>query len=137
MRFQVLILNSLPGPPISSETAITKLQSAGVLVGIGVDTPDMAKNARFDLTWVRPLLRLRLTGSSLMRLYVQAGLESSGRVNKRQAYALASTNLDKLLGIEHDNEDADLVAIEGGSLFDLSSKVAAVVSPQRGLVDLF
>ena len=64
-------------------------------------------------------------------------MESSGRVNKRQAYALASTNLDKLLGIEHENGDADLVAIEGGSLFDLSSKVAAVVSPQRGLVDLF
>lgn len=64
-------------------------------------------------------------------------MESSGRVKKRQAYALASTNLDKLLGIRYDSEDADLVAFEGGSLFDLSSKVAAVVSPQRGLVDLF
>jgi len=107
----------LPGPPISSETAITKLQGSGVLVGIGVNTPGVAKNARFDLTW--------------------AGLESSGRVNKSQAYALASTNLDKLLGIKHDSEDADLVAFEGGNLFDLSSKVVAVVSPQRGLVDLF
>ena len=58
-------------------------------------------------------------------------------MNKRQAYALASTNLDKLLGIKHKNEDSDLVAFEGGSLFDLSSKVAAVISPQRGLVDLF
>lgn len=58
-------------------------------------------------------------------------------MNKRQAYALASTNLDELLGIKHDSEDSDLVAFEGGSLFDLSSKVAAVVSPQRGLVDLF
>ncbi|KAF9646963.1 hypothetical protein BDM02DRAFT_2841164 [Thelephora ganbajun] len=107
----------LPGPPISSETTITKLQGAGVLVGIGVTTPDFAKNARFDLTW--------------------AGLESSGCINKRQAYALASTNLDKLLGIKHGSGDGDLVAFEGGSLFDLSSKVAAVVSPQRGLVDLF
>ena len=58
-------------------------------------------------------------------------------MNQRQAYALASTNLDKLLGIKHDHEDADLIAIEGGSLFDLSSKVVAAVSPQRGLVDLF
>ena len=58
-------------------------------------------------------------------------------MNKRQAYALASTNLDELLGIKHDSEEADLVAFEGGGLFDLSSKVAAVVSPQRGLVDLF
>lgn len=57
-------------------------------------------------------------------------------MNKRQAYALASTNLDKILGIEHSSEGADLVAFEGGSLFDLSSKVAAVISPQRGLVDL-
>ena len=57
-------------------------------------------------------------------------------MTERSAYALASNNLDKLLGIEHDNEDADLVAIEGGSLFNLSSKVAAAVSPQRGLADL-
>ena len=58
-------------------------------------------------------------------------------MNKREAYALASTNLDKILGIKHDSEDADLVAFEGGSMFDLSGKVAAVVSPHRGLVDLF
>lgn len=48
-----LTLDSLPGPPVSSETAITKLQDAGVLVGIGVFNPDLARNARFDLTWVR------------------------------------------------------------------------------------
>ena len=58
-------------------------------------------------------------------------------MNKRQAYALASTNLDKLLGIKHGSKDSDLVAFEGGGLFDFSSKVVAVVSPQRGLVDLF
>lgn len=58
-------------------------------------------------------------------------------MNPRQAYALASTNIEKLLGINHGSEDADLVAFEGGSLFDLSSKVAAVVSSQRGLVDVF
>jgi hypothetical protein len=63
-------------------------------------------------------------------------LESSGRMNQHQAYALASTNLDKILGIDHGSEHADLVAFEGGSLFDLSSKVAAVISPQRGLVDI-
>lgn len=51
-----LTFYSLPGPPISSETAITKLQDAGVIVGIGVYTPDFARNARFDLTWVRLLL---------------------------------------------------------------------------------
>lgn len=137
MHSPLLTFNSLPGPPISYETTITKLQAAGVLVGIGVTTPDFAKNARFDLTWVRPFLTARLIDDSRVRLFTQAGLESNGRVNQRQAYALASTNLDKILGIEHSSEDADLVAFEGGSLFDLSSKVAAVVSPQRGLVDLF
>lgn len=76
-------------------------------------------------------------GWQLTRACVQAGLESSGLINKRQAYALASTNLDKLLGIDHASEDADLVAFEGGSLFELSSKVAAVISQQRGLVDMF
>jgi hypothetical protein len=34
------------------------------------------------------------------------------------------------------DETADLVAYEGGSAFDLSSKVVAVLSPERGLVDL-
>lgn len=58
------LLDSLPGPPISSETTITKLQSAGVLVGIGVTDPDLAKNARFDLTWVRPLPIPRFTDNS-------------------------------------------------------------------------
>lgn len=65
--FSITDVNSLPGPPISSETTITKLQSSGVLVGIGVTAPDFAKNARFDLTWVCLLLTPRLIDNS--RLY--------------------------------------------------------------------
>lgn len=64
-------------------------------------------------------------------------MESNGRINKQQAYALATTNLDKLLGIVNLSDDAaDLVAYQGGSVFDLSSKVVAVLSAERGSVDL-
>ena len=64
-------------------------------------------------------------------------MESNGRIDEQQAYSLASTNLEKLLGIVNlSNETADLVAYEGGSAFDLSSKVVAVLSAERGVVDL-
>jgi hypothetical protein len=49
---------------------------------------------------------------------------------------LASTALEKLLGIWGIGDEPDLVAYDGGSAFDLSSKVAAVLSPQRGFVDM-
>ena len=49
-----------------------------------------------------------------------------------------STDLEKLLGLRGiDEETGDLVAFNGGNLFDLSSKAVAVISPGRGLVDLF
>lgn len=64
-------------------------------------------------------------------------MESNGKIDEQQAYSLASTNLEKLLGIVNlSNEIADLVAYEGGNAFNLSSKVVAVLSPERGLVDL-
>jgi hypothetical protein len=55
-------------------------------------------------------------------------------------YDLAWGNLQKLLGIrELDDSEAkaDLVAYEGGTAFDFSSKVVAVISPERELVDFF
>jgi hypothetical protein len=49
-----------------------------------------------------------------------------------------STDLEKLLGLRGiDEETSDLVACNGGNMFDLSSRVVAVISPGRGLVDLF
>ena len=49
-----------------------------------------------------------------------------------------STDLEQLLGIRGvDEEFSDLVAFDGGNVFDLSSKVVGVISPGRGLVDLF
>lgn len=67
----------------------------------------------------------------------KAKLESNGRIDDQQAYALATTNLEKLLGIINlQDETADLVAYDGGGAFDLSSKVVAVLSPERGIVDM-
>lgn len=64
----------------------------------------------------------------------QAMAESNGRIDGQKAHALASTNLEKLLGII--NLIPDLVAYEGGDAFNLSSKVVAVLSSDRGIVDL-
>ncbi|KAG6831394.1 hypothetical protein H0H92_010996 [Tricholoma furcatifolium] len=69
-----------------------------------------------------------------------AVLESNGRIDQRQMHALAYTNLPKLLGVRDiDNyglANEDMVAYEGGGAFDLSSKVVAVISPGRQVVDL-
>jgi len=52
--------------------------------------------------------------------------------------ALATTNLDELLGLPVKPSLAeDLVAYEGGGVFDFSSKVVGVISEERGLVDIF
>ncbi|KAF4602114.1 hypothetical protein EYR40_005318 [Pleurotus pulmonarius] len=107
----------LPGPPISNDTAVLKLVEAGVNVGIGVQDAWAARNTRFDVALV--------------------AAESRGRITPRQAHALASTNLEKLLGVwPADEEHGDLVVYDGGSATDLSSKVVAVISQQRNHVEL-
>ncbi|KAH9482556.1 hypothetical protein JR316_0004656 [Psilocybe cubensis] len=110
-------IGKLPGPPLSNDTALVKLVEQGVVVGLGIRGAWEARNTRFDAEW--------------------AALESNGRISKNQAYALVSNNLEKLLGIRGiDDETTDLVVYEGGSMFDLSSKVIGVISPGRKLVDL-
>jgi len=50
---------------------------------------------------------------------------------------MATTNLEKLLGVQEVDDDLiDLVAYEGGGVLDPSSKVSAIISPARGIVDL-
>lgn len=73
-------------------------------------------------------------------LYPQAALESNERISEQDMYALAHSNLQELLGIrelDEDSEATDLVAYEGGGVFDISSKVIAVISAKRELVDFF
>lgn len=70
---------------------------------------------------------------------LQAALESNGRISRDQARALVSTNLERLLGVDRSvgRNGGDLVAYRGGDQFDFTGKPVAVVSPERGLVELF
>ncbi|CAE6420173.1 unnamed protein product [Rhizoctonia solani] len=107
----------LPGPPLSHDSLITRLLKANVTVGVGVVESWEARNTRFDIAW--------------------AALESNGDIKKQDAFALGTTNLQKLLGLEGDDLFSDLVAYRGGDCFDLASRPVAVVSSARATVDLF
>ncbi|KAJ7684011.1 carbohydrate esterase family 9 protein [Mycena rosella] len=105
----------LPGPPLTNDTTLVALIRAGVKVGLKCSEPQQVRNMRFDLTW--------------------AMLTSNGRISETEAHALVSSNLQEMLGVTV--ETADLVAYTGGSVFEASSKVVAVISAQRGRVDVF
>ncbi|KAK7472814.1 hypothetical protein VKT23_000921 [Stygiomarasmius scandens] len=107
----------LPGPPLTEHSPVSKLISHNVTVGIGVQEIWDARNLRFDIAW--------------------ASLEAGGKISKEEAIAIGSVNLEKLLGLDVQAEETDMVATRGGDLLELSAKVAAVVSPRRGMVDLF
>jgi hypothetical protein len=64
----------------------------------------------------------------------QAALESNGTLSRAEAISLGSSNIETLVGLETQH---DLVAYKGGGIFELSSRVAAVISPKRGFVDIF
>ncbi|KAG0707315.1 composite domain of metallo-dependent hydrolase [Suillus ampliporus] len=106
----------LPGPPLTKESAITTLLAHGVTVGVGVVEQWSARSTRFDIAW--------------------AALESDGKISKGQALALASINLEKLLGVKPSGGLGDMVVTRGGTVLDLEAKVVGIISPRRGLVDL-
>ncbi|CAL1706960.1 unnamed protein product [Somion occarium] len=106
-----------PGPPLTEQSSILTLLEHNVTVGVGITENWAAQNTRFDVGWI--------------------AIEAGGRLSKGQALALASTNLEKLLGGKVKAQSAhDLVATRGGELLDFESKVVAVISPRRGVVDL-
>ncbi|KAI0949512.1 hypothetical protein AcW1_009102 [Taiwanofungus camphoratus] len=115
----------LPGLPFTPETAIGQLIQHNVTVGLGPQgigaTPEMAtwavRNLRFDAAW--------------------ALLESPQALTKSSAFALASRNVEKLLGVRIAPGEEDLVATSRGDLLSFEGKVVAVISPRRGTVDLF
>ena len=120
----------LPGPPLTEEGQVLYLLKHKVRVGVGILESWEAQNARFDLGWV----------------VVEAG----DKLSKAQALMLGSVNMEKLLGggeeddLESDVGDSEgsiwkgeLVATVGGDLLEFGSKVVAVVSARRGLVDIF
>ncbi|KAG5648505.1 hypothetical protein DXG03_003116 [Asterophora parasitica] len=106
----------LPGPPLSKDSAIVKLVDRGVTVGIGCEEIWSARNLPFDVAW--------------------AAIEAGGRISMKDALAIGSVNVQKLLGVEVSEEDADLVATRGGELLDVHSKVVGVLSPRRRSVEI-
>ncbi|KAI0074160.1 carbohydrate esterase family 9 protein [Panus rudis PR-1116 ss-1] len=110
----------LPGPPLTQESSLLTLLKHNVTVGIGIEEAWSARNTRFDLGW--------------------AAIEAGGQISKTKAISLASTDLEKLLGVEVETQGAngghDLVATVGGDILDMESKVVAVISSRRGIVDL-
>jgi len=107
----------LPGHPLSEESSIEVLLKHNVTVGIGIEEAWNARNARFDIGWL--------------------AIDAGGGISRAQAMAIASTNIEKLLGGKVEAAWAgDLVATEGGDLLDFNSKVVAVLSPKHGFVNL-
>ncbi|RDX49485.1 composite domain of metallo-dependent hydrolase [Lentinus brumalis] len=107
----------LPGPPLTEKSAVSTLLDHNVTVGLGIASEGWdARNARFDVAW--------------------AALDANGEISKTDALALASVNLEKLLGIKTHSVQGDLIATSGGDLLEFSSKVVGVISPRRGVVDM-
>ena len=59
------------------------------------------------------------------------------RLMVKRALLMASTNLEKLLGVPDYDESNDLVATKGGTVLDFSGKVVGVISSRRKMVELF
>jgi hypothetical protein len=105
----------LPGPPLTERSALQELLYHNVTVGLGVVEDWDARNVPFYTAW--------------------AAIESGG-MSREEALALGTVNVQRLLGLDVDAVDQDLIAVEGGDLMNMEGKVAAVLSPRRGLVEL-
>ncbi|KAG1827620.1 uncharacterized protein BJ212DRAFT_1256353 [Suillus subaureus] len=106
----------LAGPPITQESLVTALLRAGANVAIGVVDEHNVRHTRFEVGW------------SL--------LTSNGTINRTIALALATTNLEKALGVQREMPQ-DLVAYRGGDVFEFEAKVVGVISETLGRTDLF
>lgn len=111
----------------------------------GISEPEVdgwaVQNLRFDAGWVR--------GLDLPPFQNRAGLpplqiheNSNGKVSKIQAFEIASSNVDHLLGLgaENGKQEIDLgtlVATKGGDLLGFEGKVVAVLQKELGIAHLF
>ncbi|KZT11046.1 uncharacterized protein LAESUDRAFT_809876 [Laetiporus sulphureus 93-53] len=115
----------LAGPPLTQEGPVAHLMKHGVKVGLGPHgiSGDYAmsawavRNLRFDAAW--------------------AYLESPHILTKTSAFALASSNVEELLGLQVIPGQEDLVATSYSDVLGFEGKVVAVISPRRGVIDLF
>ena len=67
----------------------------------------------------------------------QVAYDAGDKLSKEETIALASTNVELLLGGDAETDGFhDMIVTEGGDVLDTQSKVIAVISPSRELVDL-
>ncbi|KAI6000811.1 hypothetical protein EDD15DRAFT_2362285 [Pisolithus albus] len=116
---------ALPGPPLTRDNVLTTLIKNNVTVGIGHQgveevvmlTGWAAQNMRWDAAW--------------------ASIDAPDVIDTATALNMASTNVELLLGVDRDSDAVDLVATTGGDLLSFEGKVAAVISQDRSVVDIF
>ena len=84
-----------------------------------------------------PFLVLRRMQAVDHIFHVKALLDSPDLLSRSDAYALVSSNVEKLFGLKVDPYQSDLVATEEGDLLSFEGKVSAVISPRRKRVDIF
>jgi len=130
-------------PPLGQGNAVTILQSHGVMVGVSpsmtvaISPIDMwswrARQQRFNLGWVRGVFgKLKVFRLTCMQILAEA----DGALTHDEAIALGSQNIEKLLGLDINDQDREMVAYSGGDIFSFESKAVAVIQPLRARVDL-
>ncbi|EIN11328.1 composite domain of metallo-dependent hydrolase [Punctularia strigosozonata HHB-11173 SS5] len=102
----------LPGPPLTKHSSLSLLLEHNVTVALGVTESWEARNTRLNLAW--------------------AALESTTDLSRSEALALATTNIEKLLGLKATL--GEFVITRGGDLLDMDSQVVAVASAQQNAV---
>ncbi|KAI6157316.1 hypothetical protein BKA82DRAFT_4055541 [Pisolithus tinctorius] len=116
---------ALAGPPLTKDNVLTTLIKNNVTVGIahqGVKEVVTvagwaAQNMRWDAAW--------------------ASIDAPDVIDTATALNIASANVESLLGVGRDADTVDLVATTGGDLLSFEGKVVAVISQDRGVVDIF
>lgn len=110
-----------------------------VNVAVGTIDDYNARNLRFDLGWVR--FQNHTPHSLVLTENFQLALEANGTLSRAQTIALATTNLDRALGLDSPKlrlrTPPDIVAYKGGGVLDMNSKVVGVLSPRKKTVVLF
>ncbi|PVF97468.1 hypothetical protein CPB86DRAFT_807236 [Serendipita vermifera] len=105
----------LPGLPLTSKSAVQVFLDNSVTVGFGIEENWQARNAWFDAAW--------------------EAINAGGDLDRETALGLISVNLEKLLGLELKGH-REMVVWRGGDVFDMHSKVVAVISKPRQQVDI-
>ncbi|CCM03593.1 uncharacterized protein FIBRA_05730 [Fibroporia radiculosa] len=108
---------TLPGTPVTQYSAVAELARHKVKVGLGPQGVNgissmntwAVRNLRFDATW--------------------AYIGAPDIFTKADAFALASSNIEDLLGVKTIPGEEDLVATTGGDLLGFEGKVTARGNP--------